>query len=83
MKPNSIGLGLRNELLDAALAGDIDADFLELAPENWIPFKGRRLETLAKVAENYHLTSHGLSLSIGSQDALDYAFLRETVFVTI
>ncbi|WP_224797161.1 HvfB family MNIO-type RiPP peptide maturase [Idiomarina abyssalis] len=77
MKPNSIGLGLRNELLDAALAGDIDADFLELAPENWIPFKGRRLETLAKVAENYRLTSHGLSLSIGSQDPLDYTFLKD------
>lgn len=77
MKPNSIGLGLRNELLDAALAGDINADFLELAPENWIPFKGQRLDKLARVAENYQLTSHGLSLSIGSQDPLDIAFIKE------
>jgi len=77
MKSDSIGLGLRNELLDAAIAGDIQADFLELAPENWIPFKGRRLETLAKVAENYQLTSHGLSLSIGSLDPLDSGFLED------
>lgn len=77
MKANSAGLGLRNELVDAALAGDIGADFLELAPENWIPFKGQRLETLAKIAENYQLTSHGLSLSIGSQDPLDKAFLED------
>lgn len=77
MKANSIGLGLRNELLDAALAGDINADFLELAPENWMPFKGQRLETLAKVAEKYQLTSHGLSLSIGSVDSLDLAFLDD------
>ncbi|MDV6317156.1 DUF692 domain-containing protein [Idiomarina sp. HP20-50] len=77
MRANSAGLGLRNELVDAALAGDINADFLELAPENWIPFKGKRLETLAKIAENYPLTTHGLSLSIGSQDPLDIVFLND------
>lgn len=77
MRFHSVGLGLRNELIDAALAGDIDADFLEIAPENWIPFKGARLDTLAKIAKNYHLTCHGLSLSIGSQDSLNQSFLQD------
>lgn len=77
MKSHSVGLGLRNELLDAALAGDIDADFLEVAPENWIPFKGSRLEKLAQIAEKYQLTCHGLSLSIGSQDPLNQSFLTD------
>lgn len=77
MRSNSVGLGLRNELLDAALAGDIDADFLEIAPENWIPFKGSRLEKLAQIAGKYQLTCHGLSLSIGSQDSLSQSFLKD------
>lgn len=72
------GLGLRREMLDVLLpALPSDVDFWEVAPENWIPLGGKYPELLQRCAAQGVLTTHGLSLSIGSSDPLDMALLRD------
>lgn len=72
-----IGLGLRRDLVDELLPRrDRIPNFLELAPENWMGLGGRWSRILRQVAEVYPLSAHGLSLSLGSPDALDWDFLK-------
>lgn len=71
------GLGFRRELLS-----ELDAwqgrqvDFLEIAPENWATNGGRYAKDLRRFTERYAFVCHGLSLSIGSTDALDVALVK-------
>lgn len=77
-KLNGAGLGLRRELVNALHAHDgKDIDFCEVAPENWIDAGGRYQRDLRAVSERYALTCHGLSLSIGSADPLDFDLLAK------
>lgn len=72
------GLGLRRELLGELLTytGD-EIDFIELAPENWLAAGGRYKRDLRQLSERYRLTCHGLSLSLGSTDPLDFNLLAQ------
>lgn len=73
-----VGLGLRrdhmNELLNNAYP---EIGFLELAPENWLPFGGQLQKKLTALAEIYPLLCHGLSLNIGGPDPLSERFLED------
>lgn len=74
--PNTAGLGLRRDLLpDMAQADLVAIDFLELAPENWIGMGGRFAAVLRSYTERFDCVAHGLSLSLGSVDALDWELL--------
>ncbi|MFK8332238.1 DUF692 domain-containing protein [Pseudomonas sp. BJa5] len=73
------GLGLRRALMPELLAMDATAvDFLECAPDNWIAVGGHYGEGLARLAERFPLSCHGLSLSLGGPAALDRELLRRT-----
>lgn len=72
-----VGLGLRRELLAPLQQGVHGVDFIEVAPENWIPFGGRLQRQFAEVAAQYPLICHGLSLSIAGPDPLDLVFLKQ------
>ena len=79
-----VGLGLRWQFLDEVLASLDDAsasplpiDFFEVAPENYMRRGGYFPAMLARVAERFALLSHGLTMSIGSVDPLDGAYLAE------
>lgn len=72
-----VGLGLRRELLAPLQQGGHGIDFIEVAPENWIPFGGRLQRQFAEVAAQYPLICHGLSLSIAGPDPLDLVFLNQ------
>lgn len=73
-----IGLGYRRDFADEFISGsNIRPDFVEFAPENWIGIGGYWKKQLDKVAEKYPILCHGLSLSIGSPDPLDFGFLKE------
>lgn len=74
-----VGLGFRRDLTDELLALDIQDQpaFVELAPENWVNLGGYWGKILKSVAEKYPITCHGLSLSIGSPDELNWNFIRE------
>jgi hypothetical protein len=71
------GLGLRRAFIGPlAERGEPVADFLELAPENWIGVGGRHGRLFRAVAERYPLVCHGLSLNLGGAAPLDEHFLR-------
>ncbi|MFK0086995.1 DUF692 domain-containing protein [Pseudomonas sp. NPDC090755] len=73
------GLGLRRALMPELLAMDATAvDFLECAPDNWIAVGGHYGEGLARLAERFPLSCHGLSLSLGGPAPLDRGLLRRT-----
>ncbi|WP_352887489.1 HvfB family MNIO-type RiPP peptide maturase [Sinimarinibacterium thermocellulolyticum] len=72
------GLGLRRALLSPlAERADAVADFLEVAPENWMRIGGRLGRQFRALTERYAFATHGLSLSIGSPAPLDEDFVRE------
>lgn len=76
---SGVGLGFRRDIADLLLNwGDENRpDFVELAPENWMSLGGASKVLLEKVAAQYPITTHGLSLSIGSPDAIDFGFLAQ------
>lgn len=74
-----IGLGFRRDLSEDLLSLDAISKpaFVELAPENWVNLGGYWGKVLKSVAEKYPITCHGLSLSIGSPDELNWDFIKE------
>ena len=73
-----IGIGFRKDFAEEFLQGNVlQPSFIEAAPENWIGVGGYWKKQLQKALEKYPLFTHGLSLSIGGPDELDYAFLKK------
>lgn len=74
--------GLMGQMKSAFLDGDCPPpiDFFEVSPENWINsdgiMGGNYDRQLRAFTERYPFICHGLSLSIGSHDALDEDLLR-------
>jgi len=76
--PNlGIGLGLRTVHYAHVLEHTPAVDWFEVLSENYMQTKGRPLYFLDRVAERYPVAMHGVSLSIGSADPLDRAYLGE------
>ena len=72
-----VGIGFRKDFADELLRSSVlTPAFIEVAPENWIGIGGYWKKQLKKALEKYPLYTHGLSLSIGSPDELDYDFLK-------
>jgi hypothetical protein len=69
------GLGLRREFLDAFIALKKKPDWIEITPENWIFTPHRYREPLESIMASMPVVAHGVSLSIGSTDAIDKSFL--------
>lgn len=71
------GIGFRKDFADEFLSGSIlKPGFVELAPENWMKIGGFWKKKLNELAEKYPITSHGLSLSLGSPEELDFEFMK-------
>jgi uncharacterized protein (UPF0276 family) len=71
-----IGLGFRRDFAEELLAGDkLQVDFIEFAPENWMEVGGYWGRIVKEAIERYPVHAHGLSLSVGSPEELDYDFL--------
>lgn len=72
------GLGLRREMLQSLAANDApQADFMEVAPENWMRLGGRLGRQFRAFTERYPFACHGLSLSLGGPAPLDETFVQE------
>lgn len=71
------GLGLRPthyvDILDQKPA----VDWFEIITEDFLVAGGNRLYYLDKICENYPVAMHGVSLSIGSCDQLDWDYLKK------
>jgi uncharacterized protein (UPF0276 family) len=54
-----------------------DVDWFEVISENYLDSGGRPRYVLDQVAERYPVVMHGVSMSIGSTDPLDFDYLRK------
>lgn len=71
------GLGLRTQHYQDIIDTQPAVDWFEILTENYMVPGGRPLYFLDKIRENYPLVMHGVSLSIGSSDPLDSAYLKQ------
>jgi hypothetical protein len=70
-----IGIGLRSVHYGQILGPHPPVDWFEAISENYLDTGGRPLYVLEQVAERYPIVLHGVSLSIGSTDPLDFSYL--------
>lgn len=71
------GLGLRKEHYDYVIKNNPPIDWFEIISENFMIPGGRPLFLLDQIAEKYSMVMHGVSLSIGSFDAIDFEYLKK------
>lgn len=77
------GIGLRRGLMAPFLShlsehnhlGDVQ--FMEVAPENWITVGGQSKKEFYRLAEQFPMVFHGLSLSIGGPDPLNETLVKQ------
>jgi uncharacterized protein (UPF0276 family) len=70
------GLGLRTPYYEPILASNPPIDWFEILTENYLVGGGKPLHYLDRICERYPVVMHGVSLSIGSTDPLDFDYLR-------
>lgn len=69
------GLGLRPRHYQAVLDGAPDVDWFEVITENYLVPGGKPLHYLDRIRQRYPVVMHGVSLSIGGTDPVDYRYL--------
>ncbi|HEX9929246.1 MAG TPA: DUF692 domain-containing protein [Pyrinomonadaceae bacterium] len=72
-----LGLGLRSKHFNYILENNPPVDWFEVISENFMDSGGRPRQVLRRIAERYPVVMHGVSLSIGSTDALNTEYLRK------
>ena len=70
-----LGMGLRTVHYEHILAQNPKVDFFEVISEGFLQAQGRRLHILEQVAERYRILIHGVSMSVGSTDPLNWEYL--------
>ena len=70
------GLGLRTDHYEEILASRPEVDWFEALTENYLVPGGRPLHYLDRIRAQFPMVLHGVSLSIGSHDALDREYLN-------
>ena len=71
------GLGLRRQHYETILAERPSVDWFEILTENYLVPGGKPLHYLDRIRALYPMVMHGVSLSIGSSDPLNRAYLAE------
>jgi len=69
------GLGLRHPHYDYILQHQPPVDWFEIISENYMADFGWNRHVLMQIRERYPVVMHGVSLSIGSTDELNWAYL--------
>lgn len=72
-----LGVGLRNEHFNHILAEKPDVDWFEAISENFMDSGGRPGWVIRQIAEHYPVVLHGVSMSIGSTDPINEAYLQK------
>jgi uncharacterized protein (UPF0276 family) len=70
-----LGVGLRTAHFRHIVEKWPRMDWFEILSENFVDTEGRPLYYLDQIAERYPIVMHGVSLSIGSTDPIDFEFL--------
>jgi uncharacterized protein (UPF0276 family) len=76
LEHSTFGLGLRREYMAEVRAGRCRAQWFEAITENFLDCGGAPRANLHAIRADYPLVLHGVSMSIGSVDPLDWAYLR-------
>src|SRR5690606_18128817 len=79
-RPDRVGVGLRSAHHGEFLRTLPAVPWLEAVTENYLGRDaggGRAGEILARLREHYPVALHGVSLSIGSVDPLDFHYLKQ------
>lgn len=75
--PNlGLGLGLRSKHFDYILSQRPEVDWFEIISENFMDSGGRPRQVLRAIAEHYPVVMHGVSMSIGSTDPINFEYLE-------
>jgi uncharacterized protein (UPF0276 family) len=79
MENNNLGfgLGLRTDHFVDVLEQQPAVDWFEILSENFMVAGGKPKHFLHRVRRDYPLVMHGVSMSIGSTDALDMRYLQQ------
>ncbi len=70
-----VGIGLRHVFFEEIFETPRPVDWLEIIPESFMSFGGKRREILARARERWTLIPHGVGLSIGSLSNLNEDYL--------
>jgi uncharacterized protein len=77
-RPNlGLGVGLRTVHFGHILEKKPAVDWFEIVTENFLDTGGRPRFVLDRIAERYPIVLHGVSMSVGSTDPLDRAYLAK------
>lgn len=71
------GLGLRTAHYETILADKPSVDWFEVVTENYLVKGGKPLYYLDRIRADYPMVMHGVSLSIGGTDPLNFNYLRQ------
>lgn len=71
------GLGLRTDHYHTILDTNPDVDWFEALSENYLVPGGKPLYYLDQVSERYPMVMHGVSMSIGSKDPINWDYLQQ------
>lgn len=81
--PNlGIGIGLRPFHYNDIFKNWPAIDWFEIISENYMCDGGKPLKNLQRILERYPCVQHGVSLAIGSPDALDWDYLKKLKALT-
>jgi uncharacterized protein (UPF0276 family) len=72
-----VGVGLRTVHFPHILSQNPAVDWFEILSENFLDTGGRPAYVLEQVAERYPVVMHGVSLSVGSTDPINFDYLRK------
>lgn len=71
------GLGLRTDHYHTILETNPDVDWFEALSENYLVPGGKPLYYLDQISERYPMVMHGVSMSIGSKDPINWDYLQQ------
>ena len=71
------GLGLRTDHYETIINEKPAVDWFEVITENYLVPGGQPLYYLDKIREHYPMVMHGVSMSIGSCDPIDWDYLKQ------
>jgi hypothetical protein len=74
---SGFGLGLRTEHYQDFISAPQPVEWLEIISENYMVAGGKPLHFLDRIRQDYPMVMHGVSMSIGSSDALDPDYLQQ------
>lgn len=72
-----LGMGLRSMHYDHILEHRPKVDFFEIIGENFMDKEGKPMAILEEIASHYRVLIHGVSMSVGNTDPIDFDYLKK------